>query len=173
MITEAQKQLVFDINCFYQLESQKEKFTSGIPIATLPELSLVALFSSKNGQVVNWTQQYNVIYNKLKSYGLTDNWIVQLKDRINSYMQSGKTVEDFRTKFMTAIDLLIDMLLDVLRSVEPSPDIAQKIIGSIFEKDYWSGIVVQQINTVRTLTTVLGFDIKFVVDFGETLLRQD
>ncbi len=175
MITEKQKNLIFDINCFYQLESQKEKFLSGKPIDILPELTFIALSANKNGQTVNWQTHYSDIYNRLKAYGLTDNWITQLKNKLNSYVGSDKTVEDFRMKFMKPVDLLISMLLDILKTVDPSipkEEIAKGVIGDIFEKNYWNGPVVQQINTVRTLSTTLGFDTNFVVEFGKSLMRQ-
>ena len=43
MITEKQKHLIFDINCFYQLESQNENISNGQPIEMLPELGFVAM----------------------------------------------------------------------------------------------------------------------------------
>ncbi len=175
MITENQKHFIFDINCYYQLESQKEKFLSGKPIDILPELTFIALSANKNGQTVNWQAHYNDTYNRLKAYGLTDNWITQLKTKLNSYIGSGKTVDDFRMKFMTPIDLLISMLTDILKSVAPSipkAEIAKSVIGDIFQKNYWNGPVVQQINTVRTLSNVVGFDTNFVIEFGKVFMQQ-
>lgn len=171
MITEAQKQLVFDINCFYQLDSQRDKVEAGQPIATLPELGFVALMEQHKGEVVNWKQQASNIRNRLKSYGLSDNWIEQLQSKFRSYLQSGNTVGDFRVKFMTAIDTLIDMILGVASVATPSPDLASSIITEILEKDYWNGTAAQQVQTARTLSTTLNFDKKFIIEFGNALLK--
>jgi hypothetical protein len=68
MITEKQKHFIFDINCFYQLESQKQKIANGQPIAILPELSFVAMKAKSDGQQINWTEKHKELNQKLQTY---------------------------------------------------------------------------------------------------------
>ncbi len=174
MITEKQKHLIFDINCFYQLESQKDKFLSGQPVDMLPELGFVAMAANRNGQTVNWQSKYNELSQKLKSYGLSDNWVAELKAKLKTYTTNGKKVEQFRIEFMTPIDLLVNFILGVLPHTDPSipkEAIAEGIIGDVFDKNYWQGETARQVNIVRTLSTSLRFDKNFVVEFGKALVR--
>lgn len=175
MITEKQKHLIFDINCFYQLESQNENISNGQPIEMLPELGFVAMKASSDEQKINWLAKQNEITEKLKQYGFSENWLLKLKTSLNNQLNSGHSPEDFRIKFLTPIDLLVNMVMSIIMNADPSipkQQIAEHVINDIFEKDYWEGPVVQQINTVRTLSTSLGLDKYFVIEFGKILVSQ-
>jgi hypothetical protein len=95
---------------------------------------------------------------------------------MDKQLAAGTTVEKFRVKFLTPIDLLVNMIMSILMNADrsfPKEQIAESVIGDIFEKNYWEGPVMQQINTVRTLSSNLGLDRNFVVEFGKVLIRQN
>ena len=174
MITEKQKNFIFDINCFYQLESQKDKFLFGKPIDMLPELSFVAVSELSAGEPINWETKYNELLQKLKAYGLSENWTEELKTKLKTFLSTGKKVEQFRIEFMTPIDLLVNFVLSIIQHADPSIPkelMAKNVIEDILDKNYWQGEIVQQINIVRTLSTSLGFDKSFVVKFASALVR--
>lgn len=175
MITEKQKHLIFDINCFYQLESQNKNISTGQPIEMLPELSFVAMKASSDGQKINWIEKQKEIKEKLRQYGFSEYWLLKLKDSLNNQLNLGLSPEEFRLKFLTPIDLLVNMVVSIVLNADPSipkQQIAESVINDIFEKDYWEGPVVQQINTVRTLSTSLGLDKNFVIEFGKIFVIQ-
>jgi len=175
MITERQKHLIFDINCFYQLASQKSKIANGQPIAMLPELNYVAMQENLKGQSINWADKYKELNNKLINYGLSDKWLSKLIACLDKHISNGISVEEFRVNFLTPIDLLMNMIMSIISVARPDANkenVAEKVISDAFEQNYWEGPVVQQIKIVRTLTTKLGFDKNFVVEFGKIFARQ-
>lgn len=164
-MTEQQKQIIFLSNCMYQLESQKQKIENNEPIASLPELSIYAMFEKNKLGYIDWEEQYSSIKNQLINIGLSENWIEQLKIQLNKYLQMGNSVEDFRMTYMSAIDMLLNMVLGVISNANPEIPksvMAESIVGDIYTKNYWEGPVIQQINQVRKLNTELGFDLEFV-----------
>lgn len=175
MITEKQKKLIFDINCFYQLESQKNNFNRGQPIAFLPELGLIAMQSNTNRQSIDWSNKYNELKLALIEHGLSNSWTLVLQQKLAEFITKGNTIEDFRNQFLTSIDLLINMVLLIINNANPSipaEEIAENVINDIFEKDYWDGPIIEKINIVRKLSITLGFDNKFLVEFGKTLVNN-
>lgn len=175
MISEKQKHLIFDINCFYQLESQNENISSGQPIEMLQELSFIAMKASSEGQKINWLEKQNELNQKLREYGFSENWLLKLKTSLINQLNLGLSPEEYRMKFLTPIDLLVNMVVSIVMNADPSipkQDIAESVINDIFEKDYWEGPVVQQIKTVRTLSTSLGLDKSFVIEFGKIFVSQ-
>lgn len=175
MITEKQKHLIFDINCFYQLESQKENISNGQPIEMLPELGFVAMKANSDGHGIDWLEKQNEISEKLRQYGFSENWLLKLKTSLNNQINLGLSPEEYRLKFLTPIDMLVNMVMSIIMNADPSfpkQQIAENVINDIFEKDYWEGPVVQQINTVRTLSTSIGLDKNFVIEFGKIFVNQ-
>lgn len=175
MCTEKQKYLIFDINCFYQLESQSEKISSGQPIETLPELSIFATKISSGDQEINWPEKQAEINQKLIEYGFSENWLLELKKSIKNQLNLGKTPEEFRLMFLKPINLLTSMLVGILENADPEipkQKIAESVINDIFEKDHWEGPVVQQVNMVRTLSTNLNLDKSFTIEFGQIFVNQ-
>ncbi len=174
MITEKQKYLLFDINCFYQLMCQKDQIELGNNIEIYPEISFLAMADGRSGKETNWKSELQNIHSRLLSYGLSQSWINQLNDRLNHYKNSGDTIENFREDFMTSIDILTDMLVSIFQTADqniPSEEISETVVNEIFLKDYWQGEIVNQIYVVRMLTTLVGFDLKFIIDYA-TVLNQ-
>lgn len=175
MLNENQKNLIFDINCFYQLESQKEKIVKGQPISMLLELSFVAMKENSEGKTIDWNEKIIELNEKLKNYGFSENWILSLKNCVHKQMEKGISPEEFRIKFLKPIDLLINILIAVVNNSDPSyskEEITETVINDTFESNHWEGPVIQQINTIRELKTNLGLDIKFVDEFGKIFIRQ-
>ena len=174
MITEKQKRVIFDINCFYQLESQKEKLILKKPIEALPELSFVAILLNSNNESINWFEQYNNIYDRLKSYGFTEHWINTLKSNLSNFINNGETVESFREIFLTSIDILIDLLFSIISTMNPlqAENITKSVISDTFEKNYWEGEIVDSIIKIRMLKSILNFETKFVEEFGKVLVKN-
>lgn len=174
-MNESQKQVIFLSNCMYQLESQKEKFTTNQPISSLPELGIYALFENKRNGSVDWNESYYSIGNDLRNLGLSENWIIKLKNQLNRFLQSGNSVENFRIIYLSSIEIMFNMVLQVLQSANPEipkSAMAESIIGDIFNQNYWEGPIVEQINQVRKLSTELGFDLDFVQELGKNIASK-
>jgi hypothetical protein len=173
MITEKQKQLIFDINCFYQLESQYDKFANGKVVDFLPELSFLSIKANSKGAIIDWQSTYAELKLALQAHGLTNHWIVTLQTKLKSFISIGNTIEEFRNQFLTSIDLLVNMVMSIVKNADPSipaEEIVESVIKDILEKNYWSGPIVQQIISVRRLSSEIGFDNDFIVEFGKAFV---
>jgi hypothetical protein len=160
---------ILDIDNFCLLESQKNGLFSDKMF-----LLLYNMFNNLLGQrreVANLQELYRGIYNRLKAYGLSDTWITQLKNKVNET----ESVNDFRIKFIHTIDLLLTKMLlptiDCMDSSIPKEQRIKIVINNIFDDNRWVGSVAQQVNSVRALTTTLGFDRNFVIEFGQALTQ--
>lgn len=175
MISEKQKYLIFDINCYYQLESQTDNIAKGQPIAFFPELGIHAMIANADGERINWSKKQTELKVKLKQYGFSDIWLTNLKNSLTKQLEKGMSPEEFRLKFLTPIDLLTDMLIIIITNADPSfpkETIAENVIENIFDKNYWEGPVVEQINIVRSISSNLELDKDFVIEFGKIFVNQ-
>lgn len=175
MISEKQKHLIFDINCFYQLKSQKKRLTEGLPIIFLQELSLIAMIENKKGNQIDWLAKYETLRVRLYEYGLSENWVTCLQVELNNFLSNGGTIQTFREVFLRAIDFLANNIMAVI-NVAPETTkneyISNKVISDIFEKNYWEGPVINQINETRKLTSYLGFNKNFILELGEVFVKN-
>ena len=174
MISEAQKHIIFNINCFYQLVGQKDKFENGLDIEMLPEVAILAIHESEQSNSINWAKIFAYRISELQSFGLSRVWLDQLAQSVNDFVERTGDIQQFRNKFLISIDLLLNMVNAIASNAPqvPTDDIAQLVVGDIFDKDYWEGETANQIRTVRVLETELGLSKVWSIEFSQAFLKK-
>ena len=172
MITEKQKEIIFNTNCLYQLVGQVDKIENNEDLEMLPEISMYAMVS-KNSNSIDWHKELNGLYSKSMALDLSKEWTDALIHNILEYIKTGNLFE-YRNTFMNSIELLLNMLNSMALSAPhvPKEHLAQSVVGDIFEKDYWEGETANKVQTVRKLNTVLNFPINWVIEFSTVLLLK-
>ena len=88
MITEKQKEIIFNTNCLYQLVGQVDKIENNENLEMLPELSMYAMVS-KNSNSIDWHKELNSLYSKSMSLDLSKEWTDALIHNILEYIKTG------------------------------------------------------------------------------------
>lgn len=171
MISEKQKQIIFNTNCLYQLVGQVNRIENKQDIEMLPEISMYAIFQNVENPI-DWNNEMISLYNKSISLGLSKEWTTQLGNNVLKYTKEFGDLNEFRNSFMTSIDLLLQMINSIALSAShvPKEHLAQTVIGDIFDKDYWEGETVNHVKIVRKLNTELKFSKEWVIEFSTILL---
>ena len=178
MITEKQKQILFDINCFYQLAGLTVIKKEGQPMEFCPEILIYISFHTNDGKErIAWNLKYEELKKKLRKYGFSRKWIGALLYWLDDFVnENGNRLLEFRDIFWTATDLLSNMIIAITNSLPISTSreyIVKKVIGDVFDTNYWEGTTMEQIKLVRKLTEILNFERDFVDEFGKVFIRLD
>lgn len=173
MITEKQKEIIFNTNCLYQLVGQVDKIENNEDLEMLPEISMYAMVS-KNSNSIDWHKELNSLYSKSMSLDLSKEWTDALSHNVLRYIKETGNLFEFRNTFMNSVDLLLNMLNSIALSAShvPKEHLAQSVVGDIFEKDYWEGETANKVQIVRKLNTELNFPKDWVIEFSTVLLLK-
>ena len=145
----------------------------GKPIESLPELHFVGMDEKSKNEKINWAEKSAMINERLKNYGLSEKWILSLKNCLNNQLRNGTSLKDFRQKINIPLELLGEMLI-VIKNADDSiskDKLTEKVIDDILEADFWQGEVIQQVNIVRSLQKNLSLDKEFVIKWGQAFVR--
>lgn len=172
MISEAKKNLVFNINCYYQIVGLQKDIQSGGEVSGPIEITIFKL-NHDSGTSVDWQKLLNNLLTTLRSSGFSDDWILQLSQCTANFTRNVGSIHQFRQKFMKSIDELLEMIQITATHLAHNniEQFVNSIVGDIFDKDYWEDTVVNQIATIRNLRTELGFSKEWVIEFVQAYMK--
>ncbi len=165
--TEKQGQLLYDINCFYQLSYSMGSLMEGNPLTELSDLFMLSLKLKNNNPTIDWTKVQDDLIYSLLNYGFTAEWIKILIHSYNNARHDNYTLDQYRSKFLFLISNISNTIYSMMGIASKSMPVNQIIdstIYSIYHQDIFTGKMGVEIKYVIALTEELELTDTF---FGE------
>ncbi len=168
MISEAQKKLVFNINCYYQIVGLQKDIQSGEDVKGPAEISMYQAHHTNPGEPIDWQGFFNNLLTALMDSGLSDDWILKLSQCTSNFVGKGGSIHQFKQKFFTSIYHLSELVQATATHLGhlQMEDIVNSVVGDIFDKEYWEGEVAEQVRTIRILESELGLSKEWAIEYA-------